>query len=125
MNMATILIVDDNPAFSQSLKELISNSFPSIIIENAADGKEAIKKIEYSHPDLIFMDIKLPGENGLHLTSKIKITHPDIPVVVLTSYNTPEYHEAAQRYGANHFLSKTSSNRDEIIGLVKDIISDS
>jgi DNA-binding NarL/FixJ family response regulator len=120
--MGKILIVDDHATFRQSLKEILSNAFPSISIEEAADGKEALKKIEDSHPDLIFMDIKLPDENGLHLTQKIKDTNPDMTVVVVTSYNIPEYRDAAQRYRANHFLSKTSSHREEIVELVKDLL---
>jgi YesN/AraC family two-component response regulator len=123
--MTKILIVDDNATFRQSLRGILSNSFPSITLEEAADGKEALKKIEYFLPDLIFMDIKLPGENGLHLTKKIKNTNPDITVFVITSYNMPEYQDAAQRCGANYFLSKTLSNREEIIELVKTIICDS
>jgi len=56
--MARILIVDDSATFRKSLKKILSNSFPSINIEEAADGKEALKKIEDFLPDLIFMDIK-------------------------------------------------------------------
>lgn len=122
--MAKILIVDDNATFRQSLRKILYNSFPSITIEEAAYGKEALKKIEDSHPNLIFMDIKLPGENGLHLTKKIKNTNPDITVVVITSYNIPEYQDAAQQCGANYFLSKVSSNREEIIALVKAVFQD-
>jgi len=93
--MAKILIVDDNATFRQSLRKILYNSFPSITIEEAADGKEIIKKIEDFHPNLIFMDIKLPGENDLQLTQQIKTTNPDITVVILTSYNMPEYQDAA------------------------------
>ena len=71
------------------------------------------------------MDIKLPGENGLQLTQQIKTTNPDVTVVILMSYNMPEYQDAAQRYGANYFLAKGSSSREEIIELVKVIFSDS
>lgn len=117
--MDKILIVDDNATFRQSLKGILFNSFPLITLEEAADGMEALKKIEDFLPDLVFMDIKLSGENGLQLTQKIKNTNPDIPVVILTSYDVPEYRDAAQRCGANYFLSKSTSNREEIIALVK------
>ena len=120
--MGKILIVDDHATFRQSLKEILSNAFPSITIEEAANGKEALKIIEDSYPDLVFMDIKLPDENGLHLTKKTKDANPDMTVVVITSYNIPEYRDAAQRYGANHFLSKSSSHREEIVELVKDLL---
>lgn len=117
--MDKILIVDDNATFRQSVKEILSNSFPFISVEEAVDGKETLKKIEDFIPDLIFMDIKLSSENGLHLTQQIKNTNPEITVVILTSYNIPEYRDAAKRCGADYFLSKCISNREEIIALIK------
>jgi DNA-binding NarL/FixJ family response regulator len=92
-------------------------------ISEAADGEEALQKIKALSPDLVFMDIKLPGENGLVLTKNIKAQYPDIIVVVLTSYDTPEYREAATRYKADYFLSKGSSTREGILALVKSILS--
>jgi DNA-binding NarL/FixJ family response regulator len=69
------------------------------------------------------MDIKLPGENGLELTAKIKAIYPNITVIILTSYDTPEYREAAIQAKANHFLSKGSSTREGILTLVKSILN--
>jgi YesN/AraC family two-component response regulator len=94
-------------------------------IEEAGDGDEALQKIGLSTPDLIFMDIKLPGENGLHLTQKIKAKYPEVVVIVLTSYDFPEYREAAFQYGANHFMVKGLSTNEEILALVESILEDS
>ncbi len=90
----------------------------------AADGEEAKRQVTAHHPDLIFMDIKLPGENGLDLTAKIKAEYPQVVVVVLTSYDTPEYREAAVKARANHFLAKGSSSREGILVLVESILRD-
>jgi DNA-binding NarL/FixJ family response regulator len=68
------------------------------------------------------MDIKLPGENGLKLTEKIKATHPNITIFILTSYDIPEYREAAFQSGADRFLAKTSLNRMELEELVKSFL---
>ena len=122
--MCKTLIVEDNAAFRQSLKEILTNKFPSMTIEEAADGNEALKKIDNSLPDLIFMDIKLPGENGLTLTKKIKITNPKISIIILTSYNIPEYKKAAHNCGATYFIAKSSSTGKEITELVESILSD-
>jgi DNA-binding NarL/FixJ family response regulator len=65
------------------------------------------------------MDIKLPGENGLELTRRIKARYPEIRVIMLTSYDFPEYREAAGRCGAYGFLSKGSSTAEEIQDLVE------
>jgi len=122
--MYKTLIIEDNATFRQSLREILCNKFPSMLIEEAANGKEALQKIEDLPPNLIFMDIKLPDESGLRLTKKIKATYPDIIIIILTSYNIPEYRAAARQYGATHFLSKSSSNSNQIIELVESILSD-
>ena len=70
-------------------------------------------------------DIKLPGGNGLQLTQKIKAKYSEVVVIVLTSYDFPEYREAAFRYGANHFMVKVLSTNDEILALVESILEDS
>ncbi len=119
------LLVEDNAAFRQTLFDILSAQFPSIVIEEAGDGKEAFQKIESALPNLIFMDIKLPGENGLQLTQKIKAKHPGIIIIILTSYDLLEYREAAYQYGANHFIVKGSSTNEEILALVRSILKDS
>ena len=117
--MFKTLIVEDNPTFRQTLKSLLSSRFSQMMIDEAGDGKEALRKIDVCPPDLIFMDVKLPGENGLELTKRIKKEHAGIIVIVLTSYDLPEYRYAATLNGANYFLSKGSSTADEILSLVK------
>jgi DNA-binding NarL/FixJ family response regulator len=67
------------------------------------------------------MDIQLPGQNGLHLTKKVKVTHPNIFITILTSHNSPEYREAAFQAGANRFMAKDSMSWEEIEVLVKSI----
>jgi len=122
--MCKTLIIEDNTTFRQSLREILSDKFPSMLIGEVADGKEALQRIEDQLPDIIFMDIKLPGESGLKLTEKIKATYPDIIIIILTSYNLPEYRDAAHQYGATHFLTKSSSTSNEIVELVESILSD-
>jgi len=120
--MVTALLVEDNVAFRESLRETLHSRFPAIGVAEAGDGEEALREIEACVPDLIFMDIKLPGENGLSLTKRIKTAHPDVVVVVLTSYDLPEYREAAFQYHANHFIAKTSIST-KIVEVVESILS--
>ena len=117
------LIVEDNPLFRQTILDILRNQFPLMILQEAADGKTALQKIEEDMPDLIFMDIKLPGENGLHLTEHIKRKHPQVVVAVLTSYDWPEYREAAFKFGANYFIMKGSSTNREIVELIESIFA--
>jgi DNA-binding NarL/FixJ family response regulator len=69
------------------------------------------------------MDIRLQGENGLHLTEHIKRRHPQIIVAILTSYDWPEYREAAHKFGANYFIMKGSSTKREIVDLIESIMN--
>ena len=113
------LIVEDSAIFRKLLKETLHSRFPSMEILEAADGGEAMQRILSDPPDLIFMDIKLPAESGLELTAKIKAKYPDVIVIILTSYDSPEYREAATQAKANYFLSKGSSSKESILTLVE------
>lgn len=120
--MFKILIVEDNISFRYSLKELLAVQFPKVSIEEAGDGDEAMQKVDSSHPDLVFMDLKLPGESGLELTKRIKGQYPEMKIIILTSYDLPEYREAGARFGANEFLVKGTSSREEILKLVESFL---
>ena len=118
-----ILLVEDNVAFRRVLKQSLHRCFPSMIIAEAGDGEEALGKIDTLLPDLIIMDIKLPGENGLKLTKKIKATHQETPIIILTSYDLPEYRQVAYENGANSFLVKGSFSLRELTTMVESLIS--
>jgi DNA-binding NarL/FixJ family response regulator len=120
--MLKTLIVEDNERFRQSLKEMLINRFPSVSIEEAEDGEDALRKVDTLAPDLIFMDIKLPGESGLTVTKRIKQRFPGIIVVVLTYYDSPEHRKAADQCGADYFLPKGTST-EEVVEIVQSILS--
>ena len=107
-NMKRVLIVEDNAFFLQFFRETLRSRFPSLEISEAANGEEAMQKIKALQPQVIFMDLRLPGENGLELTKKIKAQYPDIIVVIVTNYDVPEYRKAAYESRADHFISKDS-----------------
>lgn len=121
--MFRILIVEDNIFFRELLKDTLISQLPSLDIFEAADGKEAIEKVEALLPDLIFMDIRLGEENGLKIIQKIKAKYPKIIIAILTGYDLPEYREAARQYEVDHFLTKGISTQEEIIKLVESILS--
>jgi len=118
-----ILLVEDNVTFRRVLKQSLHECFPCMIITEAVDGDEALRKIDTLLPNLIFMDMNLPGENGLKLTRKIKATHPETPIIILTSYDVLEYRQAAYESGADSFLVKGSFTLEELFTLVESLIS--
>ncbi len=116
--MCSILIVEDSPILRDTLKGILAKRFPSISIEEASNAEEALSEFQKIGPSLIFMDIRLPDKNGLEITRIIKETDPAIKIIILTSYDIPEYREAAFRNGANHFLTKGSVTIEFITSLV-------
>ena len=117
---AKLLLVEDNANYRKLIKETLSGEIPSLCIKEAADGKEAFQEIASCLPDIIFMDIGLPGENGLVLTKKIKQKYPKIVIVILTAYDLPEYQEAALQNGAQYFLLKNTIISHRIISVVEE-----
>ncbi len=116
------LIVEDNPIFRETILDFLGNHFPSMVLEVAEDGTTALQKIEKSVPDLILMDIKLKGENGLLITDQIKRRFPQAVIVILTSYDWPEYREAAFKFGADYFIVKGSASNEEMLNLIRSIL---
>ena len=122
--MFRTMLVEDNLGIRQLVKDTLESHFPSMDIIEASDGVEAFQKIDSHPPDLIFMDIGLPGENGLELTRKIKNQYPDIIIIILTTYDSIEYREAAIRNKANGFLAKGRDTLGDIGRLVESILSE-
>ncbi len=118
------LIVENNAFFRRMLKENLLARFPSMVIQEAEEGKEALQRVQALQPELIFMDLQLPGENGLQLTKKIRTSHPGTKVIILTGHDIPEYREAATRCGANAFITKDSLNAGQVEELVKSLLSE-
>ena len=119
--MLRVLLVEDNPSYRKAFKESLCEHFPSMLIDEAENGEEALQRINAAPPQLIFMDIRLPGVNGLKPTQRIKRDLPNIHIAMLTGYDVLEYRQAAVQYGADGFFAKESLKWDEIEALVKRI----
>ena len=121
--MFKILIVEDNRFYRDALRESVKARFPEVTVDEAVNGKEAMEKVNSLCPDLIFMDLRLPDESGLELTKKIRAAFANTSIIVLTSYDLPEYKEAATRSGANCFCAKNSTTEEELLTLVKSFLA--
>ena len=115
----TILIVDDHDPFRNTLEDLIIARFSSFQCEGAQNGRDALSLLDTIEPDLIFMDIKLPDNNGLELTRRIKKIHPKKIIIIISHHDIPEYREASMESGADYFVSKGSMNCDDIVRLIE------
>ncbi len=120
--MSSVLIVENNDFFRRSFKEILKMYIPWISVDESADGSDALTKINQSSPDVVFMDIRLPGKNGLELTREIKCVHPNLVISIFTSHDLPEYRQIAKEYGADHFLLKDALTGAEIAAMVRAVI---
>jgi DNA-binding NarL/FixJ family response regulator len=118
-----ILIVEDNAIFRELLKQTLRVQFPSMEIFETTNAKHALRVVGAAHPDLIFMDIKLPGESGLELAKRIKARHPKIVIILLTSFDLPEYREEAKNIGVSGFLLKGSTSMKDVARIIEDLPS--
>lgn len=124
IKMTRTLIVDNSDTFRQTLRNLLGSRFHLMTFGEARDGKEALQLVDSCHPDIIFMDIKLPGENGLEITKKIRSFHCEAIIIIFTIHDLPEYRDAASVNGANYFISKGSSTTEGVFTLVASIVSE-
>lgn len=121
--MCKALIVEDHAVFRQSLNLVLSSRFPSLSIAEADCGKAALARVEDFEPDLVFMDINLPDDNGFNLTKTIKASHANTTVIIVTAYDLPEYRQAAREAGASHFIPKGSLSEEEVLRMVESAIT--
>ena len=122
--MFKILIVDPNDPFRRSLKKVLVKRFPFVDIQEASDGSQGLEMVQSFSPKLIFLEIHLPAESGLDLAREIKIDHPEIIIVILTSYDLPEYKAAAEESGIEHLVPKDDWTGEDMIALVHTILID-
>jgi DNA-binding NarL/FixJ family response regulator len=104
---------------------MLCAGLPGAEINEAGDGEEALRQIAAAEPDFIFMDIRLPGENGLRLTKRIKAAHPDaahpdIVIAIITNHDLPEYRRAATDNGASYFIPKDTPT-EEILAIIASV----
>ena len=105
----TVLIVDDHPLFREGLKSLLARHSGFEVIGEAGNGSEGLKKAKKLRPDLVIMDISLPDQSGIEVTSKIRSLLPETRVIVLSMHTKIDYIAEAFRQGATGYVVKESA----------------
>lgn len=111
-----ILVCDDHEVIRTGLKTLLAGTDIEIIAE-AADGKTAVELAQQVNPDVILLDIRMPGTDGLATLEKLRVTVPNSYVVMLSTYDNPTYIARAVALGASDYVLKGSS-RDALIATI-------
>ncbi len=101
-----IIIVDDDPLVSASLQIILNNEADMEVIATGSSGAEAITLVDENNPDVLVMDIRMDGVNGLEAGEKILEKHPDIKILFLTTFLDDEYINKALKLGASGYILK-------------------
>jgi DNA-binding NarL/FixJ family response regulator len=109
-----VLIVDDHAILREGLRALLSYYDDVEVVGEAQDGGEALRLVEAVHPDIVLMDIAMPGMNGLEATRKIHDQFPGTQVLVLTQYEDWQYVMPLLKAGAAGFILKKALGEDLI-----------
>jgi CheY-like chemotaxis protein len=102
-----VLAVDDSPSFLLNLRSFFENNLNFEVMATAGSGKEALLIAEQLRPDLILMDLEMPGMNGLEATTEIRKRFPSIPVVMLTAHQMPGLRQRCQQKGVCDVVAKS------------------
>jgi DNA-binding NarL/FixJ family response regulator len=117
-SLISILLVDDQQLFSDNLKLMLETLAKDIqVVGIAHEGQEAIDMVDEKSPDLILMDVRMPGLDGVKATQIIHQKHPEIKIVMLTTFLDDVYVEDALRYGAYGYILKNIRSEDLIASL--------
>lgn len=113
-----VLLVDDQQDLVDELRSLLQTDPQIQVVGTACDGFDALQKMQNNLPDVVLMDIRMPNMNGVVATERIKAMHPDVKVVILTTFDDSDYILNAINHGASGYLLKdTSANK--LINAVK------
>ncbi len=104
MKKIKLLLVDDEEEFVKTLAERLK--MRDLKPDTVHDGKQALSYVEETEPDVILLDLKMPGMDGMEVLKRVRKAYPNIEVIILTGHGTEKDEEAAKKLGAFHYLEK-------------------
>ncbi len=123
MSTIKVMIVDDHPVVREGLKQLLEVNEDIQVISEAGNGLECLHLLGEFSPDLIFMDIRMPGISGIETTRLAHQKYPGIKIIMLTIYEDDQYVTEAVQAGAKGYVLK-QVQRDELIKIIRDVMAD-
>jgi CheY-like chemotaxis protein len=123
--MKRVLIVDDEKLFLLSLLEGLKAYSDQFAADMAVDGLEALEKMEREHYDLVVTDLRMPEMDGMELLARMSKKFPNLPVIVMTAYPSPNAYETTRGLGCSKFLEKPIDLEDLANKIIEELSSDS
>lgn len=104
--MITVLLVDDHARFRHTVHRLLDSEADIRVVGEAANGPEAMSAVERLKPDVLVVDVEMPGFSGLQVTRRVRSSHPEIRIVALSLYDDEQFRDAMRDAGASAFVRK-------------------
>ena len=117
-----IVLADDHPVVRGGLRALLATIDGFEVVGEAADGDAAVRETQLVHPDVVLMDVRMPGLGGVEATRRIRDTSPDTAVLMLTMYDDDATVLTAMQAGARGYLLK-GAEQDEIVGAIRAVVA--
>lgn len=114
---AKILLIDDHQLFNDGLKSLLSTESNIAIVGQVFEGKNVLPEIQKLSPNLLFLDINLPNENGIELSKKIAKDFPAVKIIILTMYADHQILKEAKKAGVHGYILKNSTKKELLEGI--------
>ena len=118
-----VLIVDDSKIVCNGLQQMLINIADVEIVGQAHNGKDAIQSISDAKPDVVILDIRLPGKSGIEVLKDIRDKKLPIRVIMLTNYPYPQYRKKCEELGADYFFDKVTEI-ENIPNLIEELAKD-
>ena len=119
--MLRILITDDHAVVRRGLEQVLEEEFDKVVFGEAQNTREMIEHLQKKTWDVVILDITLPGRSGLEVLEELKLTHPNLPVLVLSMHPEDQYGIRVLKSGASGYMTKESAP-DEIVMAIKKIL---
>ena len=119
--MLRILIADDHTVVRKGLRQILLDEFSTAEIEEVADAEALINKVMTAQWDVVLSDLSMPGRSGLDALQQIKLSHPNLPVLILSIHSEEQYALRALKAGAWGYLSKDTAP-DELVKAVQRVL---
>ncbi len=112
-----VLVVDDHPVVRTGIQGMLATSADFVVVGEASDGAAAVGQAEALRPDVVLMDLRMPGTDGVEATKRIRARHPEVQVLILTTYDSDDDIVRAVEAGAVGYLLKDSPRDDLFRGI--------
>ncbi len=113
-----ILIADDHPVVRDGLSAILGTQADFEVVAEAGNGREAIDQVDIHQPDLLLLDLEMPVMDGVETLRRLRLVHPELPVLVFTAFDTDERIMGALRAGAQGYLLK-GTPREELFAAIR------